>query len=106
MTAFVFVKGHSDTSGATRFLAMVMVPLTFSAFGRIPVGIPTAAFELETARRYDLFSLATTIRAFDGARAHFDEPFGDSALGALEFVNRHLVSFLNYSRVDLQLDKI
>ena len=95
VTAFVLIEGHRDSFGATRFLAKIAVPLVFPALGRIAVSVPTAAFEFETAGRYDFFGLATTIRAFDGAGAHFDEPLGDGALGALEFVNRHVFSFQN-----------
>ena len=76
----------------------IVRPLFFPpTFGSIAVGIPAAASELETAGRDNLFGFAAAVRAFDGLGAHLDEPFGDGALRALEFIDWHIVSLSQVS---------
>jgi hypothetical protein len=86
----------------------------FLGLGRpIPVRVPTAAFQFKGAAGHDLVGPLMAMGALDGFGSHFDQTFGHLALGALEFVDRHIrflspgkIRFFQTMKLTLSIDDV
>jgi hypothetical protein len=65
------------------------VPVIFFFRRSIPVGIPSAAFQLEAAGGEYLLGFSMAFWALDRFSIHSHQFFGNMTTFALEFVNRH-----------------